>query len=60
MFANVLLLTSSDRADRIAEQTSAEVNHREAGATRLPNGAGLVYKVLGMETETVRERVRQF
>ena len=31
-----------------------------AGASRLPNDAGLVYKVLGMETEPVKAKVRAF
>ena len=31
-----------------------------AGANRLPNDAGLAYKVLGMETEQVRAKVREF
>jgi urease accessory protein len=31
-----------------------------AGASRLPNDAGLVYKVLGKETEPVKARVRAF
>ena len=31
-----------------------------AGACRLPNEAGLVYKVLGMEREPVQAKVREF
>jgi urease accessory protein len=31
-----------------------------AGASRLPHDAGLVYKVLGMETEPVTSKVRAF
>jgi len=31
-----------------------------SGASRLPNRAGLVYKVLGMETEPVKATVRAF
>ena len=31
-----------------------------AGASRLPNDAGLVYKVLGKETEPVKAKVRAF
>jgi len=30
------------------------------GACRLPNDAGLVYKVLGRETGQVRAKVREF
>jgi hypothetical protein len=31
-----------------------------AGASRLPNDAGLVYKVLGVETEPVKSKARAF
>jgi urease accessory protein len=31
-----------------------------AGACRLPNDAGLVFKVLGQESEPVRAKVREF
>ena len=31
-----------------------------AGASKLPNDAGLIYKVLGRETEPVRTKVREF
>lgn len=63
VFANVLLLTPKAHADRIFEQTQAVMNHEEqwaAGASRLPNDAGLVYKVLGMEREPVQAIVREF
>ena len=30
------------------------------GASRLPNDAGLLFKVLGPETPVVREKVREF
>ena len=31
-----------------------------AGATRLPNGAGIAYKIVGMEREAVQQKVREF
>jgi urease accessory protein len=31
-----------------------------AGASRLPNDAGLIYKVVGMEAAPVRAKVREF
>jgi urease accessory protein len=63
VFANVILLTPKHHADRIFEHTAAEFNTKEqwaAGASRLPNDAGLIYKVLGMETQPVRAKVREF
>jgi urease accessory protein len=30
------------------------------GACRLPNGAGLIYKILGRETAQVKAKVREF
>jgi urease accessory protein len=63
VFGNVILLTPKRHADRIFEQVPAAVNLTEkwaAGAGRLPNDAGLIYKVVGMETAPVRDRIRQF
>jgi urease accessory protein len=63
VFANVTLITPGRHADRVLEQvvpgadTSADC---VAGASRLPSDAGLVYKVLGMETEPVKAKVRAF
>jgi urease accessory protein len=63
VFANVTLITPRRHADQIFEQVvpgadaSAEC---VAGASRLPNDAGLVYKVLGMETEPVKAKIRAF
>ena len=56
VFGNVILLTPKRHADRIFEQIPAVVNPAEkwaAGAGRLPNHAGLIYKVVGTETEPV-------
>jgi urease accessory protein len=63
VFGNVILLTPRRHADRIFEQVPAVVNTAEkwaAGASRLPNDAGLIYKVVGMETAQVRAKVREF
>ena len=63
VFGNVILLTPRPHADRILADTPAvfdRANRIAAGASRLPNDAGLIYKVLGMETEPVRARVRAF
>jgi urease accessory protein len=63
VFANVLLLTPKAYADRVFDQTSARVDlegNIAAGASRLPNDSGVVFKVLGMETEAVRAKVREF
>jgi len=63
VFANVLLLTPKHYADKVFEQVPAVVNLEEqwaAGASRLPNDAGLVFKVLGQESEPVQSKVREF
>jgi urease accessory protein len=63
VFGNVILLTPRPHADRIFEQVPAVVRLDEkwaAGASRLPNDAGLIYKVVGMETAQVRARIREF
>jgi urease accessory protein len=63
VFGNVLLLTPMGHAERILEQLPAVFNlaeHWAAGASRLPNEAGLVYKVLGKESAQVRAKVREF
>jgi urease accessory protein len=63
VFGNVILLTPRRYADRIFEQIPAVVNRTEkwaAGASRLPNDAGLLYKVVGMEVAPVRAKIREF
>jgi len=63
VFANVILCTPADVADRVHARVSAEVDVEKGvafGACRLPNDAGLMYKVLGRETAQVRARVRAF
>jgi len=63
VFGNVILLTPKQHASRIFEQVPAVVNLSDkwaAGASRLPNDAGLIYKVVGMETAPVRAKIREF
>ena len=63
ILANVTLVTPARRAAQIFEQVVPGADSSAdcvAGATRLPNDAGLVYKVLGLETEPVKAKVRAF
>jgi urease accessory protein len=63
VFGNVLLCTPKDKAERIYARTEADVDLEAGlafGACRLPNDAGLVYKVLGCETRQVKAKVREF
>jgi urease accessory protein len=63
VFANVIVVTPRECADRIFEQVPAGIDALEkvaCGASRLPNDAGLIFKVLGKETEPVRAKVRDF
>lgn len=63
VFANVIVLTPPEIQDKIYQSTDPFIDHERhlaAGITRLPNGAGLLYKVLGMETGPVKALVREF
>jgi urease accessory protein len=63
VFANVLLLTPRKHAEHIfacVETTSDFGSGLAAGVSRLPGEAGLIYKVLGMESQPVRAKVREF
>ncbi|WP_234681756.1 urease accessory protein UreD [Bradyrhizobium monzae] len=63
VFANVILCAPKDKAERIHERAGAEVKLTEGlafGACRLPNDAGLIFKVLGRETAQVKAKVREF
>lgn len=63
VFANVTLITPQRHAARIFDRIGPHTGFRGAclaGASRLPNDAGLGYKVLGMETEPVKALVRAF
>ncbi|GGM29590.1 urease accessory protein UreD [Dactylosporangium sucinum] len=63
VLANVVLLTSAARAERVIDQVPVTFGAADpvvAGVSRLPNGAGLIYKVLGADSEPVRAAVRDF
>jgi urease accessory protein len=63
VLGNVVLLAPTEVADRVYARIDAEVDLAEGvafGACRLPNDAGLIFKVLGRETAQVRARVREF
>jgi urease accessory protein len=63
VFGNVILCTPKDKADRIHERVEADVDLGSGvafGACRLPNDAGLIFKVLGRETVQVKAKVREF
>jgi len=63
VLANVILLTPRDCADRVHARVDADVNHEEGvafGACHLPNDAGLIFKAVGLETEQVKAKVREF
>jgi urease accessory protein len=63
VFGNVILCTPKDKIDRIFDRVEAGVDLARGvafGACRLPNDAGLIYKVLGRETRQVKAKVREF
>lgn len=63
VFANVIVLTPPEKAKEIFDKTSAFIDKKNriaAGITRLPNDAGLLYKVVGMEPTPVKKLVRAF
>lgn len=61
--ANVILVAPPRPVETIFEQVVSGADADAgcmAGISRLPNDAGLVYKVLGLETEPVKAKVRAF
>lgn len=63
IFANVIVMTPKAHADKIYEKTPAYIdreNHIAQGITHLPNDAGLLFKVVGMETGPIKKLVRAF
>ena len=63
VFANVTLAAPTAVAEAVFDHVNAAIDVDAgcmAGASRLPNGAGLAYKVLGKETEPVKAKVREF
>lgn len=63
VLANVTLAAPHELAEAVLQHVGAEIDigaECMAGASRLPNDAGLIYRVLGNETEPVRAKVREF
>jgi urease accessory protein len=63
VFGNVIVCAPTDVAARIHDRLDADVDLARGlafGACRLPNDAGLVYKILGRETAQVKAKVREF
>jgi len=63
VLGNVLLCTPKEKAERIWQRVGADVDSAGGlafGACRLPNDAGLLFKVLGRETAPVKAKVREF
>ena len=61
VFGNVFVCAPAPIAERIYARIDADVDLERGiafGACRLPNDAGLVFKVLGCDTAQVRARVR--
>lgn len=63
VFANVIVLAPRSEADRIYAATTPYIDPEAklaCGITHLPNDAGLLFKVLGMEPGPVKKVVRDF
>jgi urease accessory protein len=62
-FGNVILLTPPEIADAVDARLGVGVDHARGlafGACRLPNDAGLIFKVLARETAQVKTKIREF
>ncbi len=63
VLGNLILLTPKDNAERVYARVEAAVDLEQGaafGACRLPNDAGLIFKVLARETAQVKAKVREF
>lgn len=63
VFANVIVMTPPDQMERIYQQVIPYLDSEQeiaVGITHLPNDAGLLFKVLGMEPGPVKNTVRDF
>lgn len=63
VFANVVVLTPLQDATKIYEKTQAFIDrdkHLAVGISYLPNDCGLIFKVLGKETQPVKRMIREF
>jgi len=64
-FANILCITPADTAQRIQERFQGVFDQQKSprvisGVSKLPNGAGLILRVVGVESYDVRAEVRKF
>lgn len=63
VFGNVILLTTREKAMQVREAVGADADRKAGlayGASLLPGECGLVFKVLGMTSESVRGKIREF
>ncbi len=63
VFANVIVMTPAEKAAEVYAATEPFIDRKNslaAGITHLPNNAGLLFKVLGMEPGPVKKVVREF
>lgn len=63
VFANVIVMTPPEHIEDIYQQVNPFLNSDQEtalGITHLPNEAGLLFKVLGMEPGPVKSSVRSF
>jgi urease accessory protein len=59
IFAGIVVMTPPNLANTIYELTNACINPDIAiGVSRLPNDAGLIFRILGNSVETVKKEVR--
>lgn len=63
IFANIILLTSKENQDRIISEINPLFDYKNKiakGVSRLPNGVGVVFKVLTNDSGQAKDEVRQF
>lgn len=63
VFANVIVITPEEDAEAIYAKTQALIDRNRklaVGISHLPQGAGLIFKVLGKETQPVKQIIREF
>lgn len=63
VFGNVIVMTPKDKADALFELVQPAFdseNELAYGASRLPQDAGVIFKVLGMESAPVMAKIREF
>ncbi len=63
VFGNVIVMTPPEHAEKIYEQIQPYIDNDKkiaVGITHLPNNAGLLFKVLGMEPGPVKTIIREF